>query len=148
MAWQTAAGAVLRIGTGVPATFDAAGYAAITYTEVGEITNIGSFGKEYALVSHQPLSSRGVKKGKGSFNNGTLNPALAYDSSDEGQIALKAALDSDSAFPFQVELQDGSSFYMMAIVMSLKPNVGGVDEVVTSSPTLEVTSDPIIEVAA
>ena len=148
MAWQTAAGATLAIATtaGAPTTVDAAGYAAKTYTAVGEITNIGEFGREYALVTHQPLSTRGVKKGKGSFNNGTLNPTLALDSDDAGQILMKTALNSDESYAFLVTLQDGTKYYMMAKVMSFKPNVGGVDDVVTAAPTLEIDSDDIVEV--
>lgn len=148
MAWQTAAGATLRIAEGAPATFDEAGYGALTMVEVGEVTNIGQFGKEFALVQHQPLSRRGTGKGKGSFNNGSLNPNLAIDGNDAGQLMLREALESDQAYVFQVELQDGSSFFMMGLVMSFRHNVGGVDDVVTASPTIEVTSDPIIEIAA
>lgn len=150
MAWQTAAGASLAIASteGAPATFDSAGYAAKTYVDVGEITNIGEFGKEFALVTHQPLSTRGVKKGKGSYNNGTLNPALALDTADAGQILMEEALESDISYAFQITLQNGAIYYLMGKVMSFKPNVGGVDDVVTASPTIEVDSDPIIRVAA
>lgn len=148
MAWQTAAGATLRMAEAAPATYDEAGYTAVVTVEVGEVTNIGSFGKEFALVQHQPLASRGVKKGKGSFNNGTLNPNLAVDGNDAGQALLRAALESDQAYTMEVELQDGTKYYMRGLVMSFRPTVGGVDDVVTASPTIEVTSDPIIEVAA
>ena len=150
MGWQTAAGASLAIAStaGVPATFDAAGYEASVLVDVGEITNIGEFGKEFALVTHQPLSTRGVKKGKGSYNNGTLNPALALDTSDAGQLLMQTALESDDSWVFCVTLQDGSKYYLMGKVMSFKPNVGSVDDVVTASPTIEVDSDPIIAVAA
>lgn len=148
MAWQTAAGASFAIAAtaGAPATFDEAGYSALTYTEVGEITNIGEFGKEFALVTHQPLSTRGVKKGKGSYNNGTLSPALALDNTDAGQVIMQGALESDKSFAFLITLQDGSKYYLMGKVMSFKPNVGSVDDVVTASPTVEVDSDPIIRV--
>lgn len=150
MAWQTAAGASLAISStsGAPATFDEAGYAALTYTTVGEITNIGEFSKEFALVTHQPLATRGVKKGKGSFNNGTLNPAMALDPDDAGQVLFSTALESDESWAFRITLQDGTEYYMMGKVMSFRPNIGGVDDVVTASPTVEVDSDPIVRVAA
>lgn len=149
MAWQTAAGASISIAdtAGPPATFDEAGYAAMTYVVIGEVTNIGEFGKEFALVTHQPLATRGVKKGKGSFNHGTLNPTLAVDNEDAGQVVLQAALESDLSYAFLVTLQDGSEYYMMGKTMSLKTAVNTVDDVVTSSPTVEVDSDPIVLVA-
>lgn len=150
MAWQTAAGASLAIATtsGPPTTFDNTGYATKTYTVIGEITNIGEFGKEFALVTHQPLATRGVKKGKGSYNNGTLSPALALDEADAGQILLRTALESDESFAFRITLQSGDAYYLMGKVMSYKPNVGGVDDVVTATPSIEVDSDPIVMVAA
>ena len=148
MAWQTAAGAELAIAAaGTPATFDEAGYSALTYTIVGEITNIGEFGKEFALVTHQPLATRGVKKGKGSFNNGTLSPVAALDSDDAGQDAILLAAESDSSYAFRVTLQDGTAYYVMGKVMSVRTSVGSVDDVVTISPTIEVDSDPIVRVA-
>lgn len=148
MAWQTAAGAELAIAAaGTPQTFDEAGYSGMVYTDVGEITNIGEFGKEFNLVTHQPLATRGVKKGKGSFNNGTLTPVAALDGDDAGQLALMAAAESDDSYAFRVTLQDGSVYYMMGKVMSVRTSVGGVDDVVTVSPTIEVDSDPVIRVA-
>lgn len=150
MAWQTAAGASLSIATtnGAPATFDEAGYSSKTFTNIGEITNIGEFGKEFNLVTHQPLATRGVKKGKGSYNNGTLSPSLALDPDDEGQVLLEQASEDDTSWAFLVTLQDGTKYYMMGKVMSFKKNVGGVDDVVTATPTIEVDSDPIVRVAA
>jgi hypothetical protein len=148
MAFQTAAGATLAISNSIPATFNEAGYAALTYTEVGEITNIGEFGKEFALVTHLPLSRRGVAKRKGSFNNGTLNPTMALDPADAGQILFAAALESDAPSAFEITLQDGTIYYLMGLVMMYKPNVGTTDDVVTASATIEVDESPIVEVEA
>ena len=40
MAVRTSAGSTLKISAGVPATFNVAGYADLTYTTIGEITKI------------------------------------------------------------------------------------------------------------
>lgn len=148
MAHQTASGVTLGISIAAPATHDEAGFDALTLTTVGEITNVGEFGKEWALVTHNPLSTRGTKKGKGSFNNGTLNPSLALDPNDAGQTAMKTALESDDPAYFAVTLQDGTIYYLTGLVMSFKPNIGGVDDVVTASTTIELTPDAILEKAA
>lgn len=148
MSFLTAAGASLKASAAAPATYDSTGYAALTFTAVGEITNIGEFGKQFALVTHQPLASRGVKKGKGSFNNGTLNPTLAIDSADAGQGILKTALESDSPISFEVELQNGDIYYLEAMVMSFPTTVGSVDDVIIGNPVLEITDNPIVEVTA
>ena len=148
MGHQTASGATLGISLTPPATHDVTGFDAVTFKNVGEITNIGEFGKEWALVTHNPLATRGTKKGKGSYNNGTLSPSLALDPSDLGQIDMKTALDSDDPAYFSITLQDGTVYYLTGLVMSFKPNIGGVDDVVTASTNIELTPDAIIEKAA
>lgn len=145
MGHQTAAGATLSMSSAAPASYDAAGFEALSDTVIGEITNIGEFGKEFAAVTHQPLASRGTKKGKGSFNNGTLNPTLALDNSDAGQTAMKAALASDDPVYFILTLQGGEKFYFEGLVMSFKPSVGGVDDVVTATSNIEITDKEILE---
>ncbi|WP_197919313.1 hypothetical protein [Thiosulfatihalobacter marinus] len=148
MGHQTASGVTLGISNTAPATHDETGFDALTFTNVGELTNVGEFGKEWALVTHSPLASRGVKKSKGGYNNGTLNPALALDPDDAGQTAMKTALESDSNAYFAVTLQDGTIFYFEGLVMSFKPNIGGNDDVVTASASIEISPSAIIEKAA
>jgi len=146
MAFDTTAGASLGISATLPATYNEAGYAALTYVNVGEITNIGEFGKEFALVSHNPLATRGTKKSKGSFNNGSLGPALALDESDAGQVLMRAAVDLDNPYAFLITADNGDKYYMEGLVMTFKPNFGGVDDIITASTTIEINHNPIIPV--
>lgn len=146
MAFQTAAGASLGIAA-LPATFDSAGYGALTPVTVGEITNIGEFGKEFALVTHQPLATRGTKKAKGSYNNGTLSPSLAWDAVDDaGQEDMEDALESDAPVSFVVTLQDGTEFWFAGLVMLFKTSVGGTDDVVTATTTIEIDDREIVRI--
>ena len=87
---STAAGTKLAISAASPATFDAAGYAALTYTEVGDVSNLGAFGANFAKVEFQPLNG-GKLKLKGSIDYGTLNPTIALDPTDAGQTLLRTA---------------------------------------------------------
>ena len=50
---QTLAGSKVYISASLPATYDSAGFTALTYTEIGEISDIGTVGKEYTLVTHK-----------------------------------------------------------------------------------------------
>jgi hypothetical protein len=45
MTTRTSAGTTFKVSASTPATWDAVGYAALTYTTVGEITNFGEFGR-------------------------------------------------------------------------------------------------------
>lgn len=137
MAFQTAAGASFSI-IAMPATWTEASVAALSPTIVGEITNIGEFGKEFALVTHMPLATRGVKKRKGSFNNGSLSPTLALDIADAGQLLMEAALAADDPYAMLVTLQDGTEYWMAGLVMNFRVSVGGTDDVVMAPCTIEL----------
>jgi hypothetical protein len=140
----TSAGTTFAIGA-APATYDAAGFAAVTFTTVGEITDIGSYGKKYNLVTHMPLADRRVVKRRGSYNNGTLQVKLAKaKTSDAGQTALKAAVDSDNSISVKIVLQNNEINYFTAQVMSLVTNVGGVDQITGYEVELELDNDIIV----
>ena len=89
MTVRTSAGTTLKVSAATPATFDSTGYNALTMTLIGEVTDLGEFGREYALVTFNPVGSRGVVKKKGSFNQGTMTIGLGLDTEDpaQGRIA-------------------------------------------------------------
>lgn len=142
MTAMTSAGTVLEISAGIPATFNEAGFEALTYTEIGEITDIsGEIGRVYNLVTHNPLATRATRKYKGSYNSGSVTIAIAIDEVDAGQILVEAALTSDAAYSFKLVLQDGSVRYFRAMVMSFPITPGGVDSITAGSISLEITAD-------
>ena len=159
MAAYTSAGSTLRVTSTAPASFNSMGYGTIfpnTPTAgnpvVGEITDLGEFGREYALVTHNPVGNRSTQKYKGSFNEGTMNVSLALDTGDAGQIIMKAASLSNNDYYFEVRTQRGDKYYFPAKVMSWKVGVGSVDQITTATATLEITTSSggvgIIEVLA
>lgn len=143
---QTSAGTTIAISAALPATDDAAGYNALTWAAIGEVTDLGEFGREYATVTHNPVASRRTIKRKGSYNDGTMALQLALDRDDAGQILVKTALASDANKAFRITYQDGSKDYFSAMVMSFKTNVGSVDQILSGSINLEINTD-IIPVA-
>src|SRR5690349_14090990 len=106
MSVDSSAGTTLKISASTPATFDAAGYGALTYTNIGEITNLGEFGREYSLITHNPIANRGTVKRKGSFNEGTMALQLGLDKNDAGQILAKSASVSDDDYSFEITTQN------------------------------------------
>ena len=146
MTVYTSAGSTLTISASAPATFDSSGYAAVFAASpgpavVGEITDLGEFGREFALVTHMPVGSRGTQKFKGSFNEGTMAISLGLDTDDAGQILMKSASISDSNYSFMVTTQNGDKYYFQAKVMSFKVNIAGVDSITTASASLELTTN-------
>ena len=145
MSIMTSAGSTLGIATGVPATYDAAGFGALTYVTVGEVTDLGQNGREYVAVNHSPVGSRRTVKLKGSYHSGAMQIKMARDTTNLGQIAMKAALLSDSDFSFKITLQDLTKVFFTGKVSVYKLAVGTVDQVTAQDATIEIISD-IIEV--
>ncbi len=144
MVVRTSAGTTIGITAAAPGTFDTAattGYPSLTFTNIGEVTDLGEFGREFALVTHNPVSSRGTVKKKGSFNEGTMTLALGLDTDDAGQILAKQAANSDADYSFAVTTQNGDKYYFRAQVMSFKVGVGGVDTITNATITLEITTN-------
>jgi hypothetical protein len=140
----TSAGTTLAIGA-APATYDASGFAAVSFTTVGEITDIGSYGKKYNLVTHMPLADRKTVKRRGSYNNGTLNVKLAKaETSDSGQTAMIAAAASDDSISVKIVLQNGEINYFTAVLMGVVTNVGSVDQITAYECDFEIDNDIVI----
>ena len=146
MTVRTSAGTTLRISASAPATYDETGYndlftASPTPPIVGEITDLGEFGREFALVTHNPVGSRGTQKFKGSFNEGVMTMSLGLDTDDAGQIVAKTASLSDLDFSFMVTTQNLDRYFFQAKVMSFKVGIGGVDQITTATVTVEITTN-------
>jgi len=146
MTVRTSAGTTLKVTASAPATFNSAGYTTLFTTSpvpatVGEVTDLGEFGREFALVTHNPVGTRGTQKFKGSFNEGTMSLSLGLDTDDAGQIIMKAASLSDSDYSFMVTTQNGDKYFFQAKVMSFKVGVGSVDSITTATATLEISTN-------
>lgn len=142
---MTSAGTTIGISAALPATYDQTAFAALTYTEIGEVSDLGEFGREYNVVKFNPLKDRRTVKRKGSFDDGTVQVQLAKAATDAGQILLKSAVNSDASHSVKIVLQDGTTFYFTAQVSSSTVNVGNVDQITSSTFKLEIDND-IIEI--
>lgn len=141
---RTSAGTKLFIADPVAAlssTYDTATFAGATYVEVGELSDLGSFGKKYNLVTFNPLGDRKTVKRKGSYNNGTLSLKLAAAPTDAGQVKLKAAQDNDASYAFKVVTQSLSVYYFTGQVMGYQLEVGSVDQIMGASVDIEIDND-------
>ena len=141
MTARSSAGSSIKISAGNPATFDAAGFGALSFTSIGEVTNIGDFGRVYQLIKHNPLATRDTKKLKGSYDPGSAELQLALDNADAGQVLAKAASVSDSAYSFVVTSQDGHKWYFQALVIEFQVGIGAVNDITKAKIKIEITSN-------
>ena len=145
MSSHSAAGTLIYISASNPATFDVAGYEALNdWSLIGEVTNLGEFGREYQKITHNPLASRGTVKKKGSFDEGSIPLECALDNDDAGQIKMKAASLSDADHSFRVhDVQAGESYYFQGLTFTWKRVYGTVNDIVKARGTIEIQTDSV-----
>ena len=143
MSAETSAGTLFKISAGLPATYNEAGFEALTFTEVGEVTDYGEFGRKYNLVKHNPVATRKTVKRKGSYDSGSMTIPMALVNDDAGQIIMKAAAASDASHSVCIELKDGYKFYFTVQVMQFLIKVGSVDSITQATAMLELDDDVI-----
>ena len=137
---------------GVPATFDQAGFEALTYQEYGELTNVPQFGATATIVESNPLKTAIVQKCVGFVNFGSTTLEADYDDEDAGQeLAANAVLPSHASFgedfSFVLTLGTGTKYYWTGKFSGAPITVGSANSMVTTSATVEINSE-ILKVAA
>ncbi len=126
------------------------------YVLIGEITDQGSIGRKYQEIVAQSIGTRGDRKFKGTYNDGTLTLKVNRDSSDTGQAAAIVARDSDADFNFKIVLNDAANggfttnttTTFKGKVMSYTMDMGGPNSVVQATIEISIKSTSITEVAA
>jgi len=146
MALTEGIGGFISVSAATPATFNAAGYVALTFTDVGEASEIPEYGAAHAVNTFTPLKTGIDNKFHGALNYGSVTIPLGYDSADAGQIILLAALASKDAISFRETRSDGTIRYIMGKVFSFTrgQTVGSVN---MASCMIEFTTADV-EVAA
>jgi hypothetical protein len=140
-------GTIVSVSTTSPATYDAAGFGALTFSACGELAELPSFGAEAALATHTPLATGIVAKRRGSLNYGSVALTMAVSDADTGQTVLQdaaeAAAGTDAQVSVKVVLVNGEIQYFTAQVMSYKVNVGNADAITMAEVTLEIDNSII-----
>lgn len=150
MAVVTSTGMVFKIVAEEPATYDQAGYEALTWVEVGEVTDIPEYGAQVDVVTHQPLETGITEKYKGFINYGSSSLSLGRDTSDVGQVILKAAVvgaEKNTEHSLGFFYPDGSVEYTTGKIFSYTSNPGSANSIVGSTVNIEINRE-ILDVAA
>ncbi len=138
----TSAGSAIFISAGVPATTDVAGFAALSYTKVNDITDLGAVGPAVANVTHVPVDSATTFKFKTIVDNGAMALKGARVTTDPGQVLLIAAVASYANYAYKVVLQNGAIIYFQGLADSYKTNIGTAG-VITSFDCNVLVNGPI-----
>lgn len=140
MTVHTSAGTTLALSASAPATYDEAGYEALTFTTIGEVSDLGDIpARVYELVTWQPIAERGMRKAKGGYQLGSQTITMGEDAEDAGQALLDAAIASDTVYSVKIGHPELGDIYARALVMGGPKNRGDVNSIATRQVTLEYT---------
>lgn len=154
MPFYTSAGTTIGLSASQPATYNQAGYEALTFTTIGSVTDLGEIpSRVYELVTLYYVASRGMSKAKGGFQLGSQTITYAIDNADTGQTLVDTASESDAAYSVKISHPVHGEIYAQALVMGGPKTYGDVNTASTRAVTLEYsivsdTEDGVVAVAA
>lgn len=118
-----------------------------TYTQVKGFTDFsGLGGGSAAVIDTTDFDSAAKEKLMGVPDEGQISVTLINLPKDAGQLAVKAARNTQAATKFRITLSDGTKYDFTAFVLSAEVSGSG-DDKVGLAVTLEVTG-AIAETAA
>lgn len=139
---------IYAISANLPATYDAAGYAAttITYTEIGKVESFPEFGASREVNKFTPIKGP-VEYSKGSADYGSGPMVVADMPADAGQIILKAANDSAAHYSMKLTFQDGEIHYLDVLISSWQLSSASSGEFMKRTATVNVCKAPVVVAA-
>lgn len=139
-------GTELHVAVAVPDTYDATGFADLEYTEVGEVSNIPTFGGTAQIAEFIPIKTGVVNKRKGSINYGSANINLANVISDDGQEIMRDGFDGtnrNEVHSIKLYNEEIGTVYFTAMISSWQYNYGDANTINQAESVLELTNKPV-----
>jgi len=143
-----AADVIQSVGTQVyvsaaePATYNSAGFGALSWTEVGEVESLGEYGGSAQISQFIPLATGTVKKRKGSLDYGTASMVIGK-TTDSGLAAMKSGFDGankDVIHSFKIVESDGSIGYFTAVIASYVYSLGDANTITRINCNVDLTN--------
>lgn len=134
---RTAGGTTVSISASLPASITATAYGALSFTLVGEVTNIGDYGKVWNTAEHQALAKKYPDRYKSTYDNPAITLQAAYAPGDVGQVIVKAAVESTNAYSFKIAYPDGEIEYFEALVLAAPVTPGASGDIIGANIQLQ-----------
>mgnify|MGYP006172880589 CR=1 FL=1 len=149
MTVQSSLGTTISIHFGVPATYDTDGFDAImTFSEVGEVADVGEFGGSMTPNTHTPVKTGIVNKVEGPIDYGNQTLQMARMTGDDGQVIAKAGFDGANkgkVHSFKVVYVDGLIEYYTGIITAFTSNVGSASAVRNAGITVALNNKVLVK---
>lgn len=140
----TPAGSEMAVSASIPATFDVAGYEAITsWEDLPIASDFGEVGPTDNIVTFIPVQGSAVQKAQGSRDFGQQAIPFAYVSGDAGIGVLETAHAARNEISCRLTLPNGDIRYYQAVCDGIREQVGGADSVLGMATTLHIRSSVV-----
>ena len=111
MADSSNVGVVITVVAATPATIDAAGFGALSWTAtLGELAMFGEVGDKSASVDIPRVSGRTTHV-NGAVDGGEIPFAVHYELTDAGQVIMRANANGATTVSFRKTYPDGKIIY-------------------------------------
>lgn len=127
-------GATLAVSAALPGSFNSAGYAALSWTTVGQIESIGSTGDDVTAIEFTPLATGRKERAAGEVDGRQIPISYRDDPADAGQIILTTNNNTDNNMSFRITQPSGKIEYCSGSVWNrqrkerTKTNFDGWDQ--------------------
>ena len=112
-------GATVAVVAALPATYNAAGYAALTWTGiVGLLVQFGTLGDQSADIPVTTLAGRALHT-NGALDGGEVPFTYVFSAADAGQVILRAQSNSNTGVSVRVTDPDGTVQYISGVVANV-----------------------------
>jgi len=111
-------GTTLHVSAADPATYNIAGYAALTWTEVAQVATLPELGPSAETLTFVPLKSGVTDKAHGAINYGAGAVQYKIVEGDAGQDLIEAARAGRNNLSVKITRKSGLIEYMQVLVMS------------------------------
>lgn len=146
MSTEVSMGIKVYVDTVAPATWDQAGFAALTTKKlIGKLLNIPEFGATIEVIKSKYLEDNFVTKDLGSIDYGQIMLECSRDMTSEGQVICKDAIDVNGAtynkdHYFFIQLLSGELLGFAAKIAGAPINIGSADAVIGRKIPVEINS--------
>lgn len=148
MSQHASAGTCISVSAAKPATFDSAGYTALSFTSVGELESIGDITRRKAAINFANLCTGKTTVLKGGEEGISVTIGVALDRDDAGQVLMTAGYAATTPYSFKILESNGDIVFFQAYVMEDSIRYGGITDVVKGGYSLGVLPETFVVVNA
>jgi len=136
-------GTTVGMSAALPTTYDddaGTGYPSLTFTDIGEIIDMGEIAKAFNVINHQSVGRAYPQKLKDTYDIANITLTLGRVSSNTGQALLQTALAASASYAFEVVLPSGDTASFTGQV--IKAGIGAVASGNIETTMVDLAIDP------